>query len=143
MSFPGSASGKEPTCQRRRCNRHRFDHWARKTPGGGHGDPRQHSCQDNPADRGAWQAEARRVTKSWTWLKPLSTQACTHTCGILAPPSGTELAPLHWKVESNHWTTREVPLQETSRWKPKQSSWGATGNSFDRESQGVSVCLCT
>ena len=30
--FPGGASGKEPTCQCRRCNRHGFDPWARKDP---------------------------------------------------------------------------------------------------------------
>ena len=31
-SFPGGASGKEPTCQCRRCKRHGFDPWARKDP---------------------------------------------------------------------------------------------------------------
>ena len=30
--IPGGASGKEPTCQCRRCNRHRFDPWGRKMP---------------------------------------------------------------------------------------------------------------
>ena len=30
--FPGGASGKEPTSQSRRCARHRFDAWVRKTP---------------------------------------------------------------------------------------------------------------
>ena len=27
-----------------------------RTPGGGHGNPLQYSCQENPMDRGAWQA---------------------------------------------------------------------------------------
>ena len=40
--------------------------------GGGHGNPLQYSCLENPMDRGAWQAEVHRVTKSQTWLKPLS-----------------------------------------------------------------------
>ena len=31
VSFPGGASGKEPTCQCRRPKRHRFDLWVRKT----------------------------------------------------------------------------------------------------------------
>ena len=30
MSFPGGASGKEPACQCRRCNRRRFDPWVGK-----------------------------------------------------------------------------------------------------------------
>ena len=30
MVFPGDASGKEPTCQCRRCKRHRFYPWVRK-----------------------------------------------------------------------------------------------------------------
>ena len=35
-------------------------------PGGGHGNPLQHSCPENPIDRGAWQATVCGVTKSWT-----------------------------------------------------------------------------
>ena len=27
-----------------------------RSPGGGHGDPLQYSCLENPMDRGAWQA---------------------------------------------------------------------------------------
>ena len=42
-----------------------------RSPGEENGNPLQYSCQDNPTDRGAWQATVRRVTKSWTWLKRL------------------------------------------------------------------------
>jgi len=35
-------------------------------PGGGHGNPFQYSCSENPTDRGAWWATVYRVTKSWT-----------------------------------------------------------------------------
>ena len=35
-------------------------------PGGGHGNPLQHSCLENPIDRGAWQATVHGVTKSQT-----------------------------------------------------------------------------
>ena len=35
-------------------------------PGGGHGNPRQYSCLENPMDRGAWQATVHRVVKSQT-----------------------------------------------------------------------------
>ena len=35
-------------------------------PEGGHGNPFQYSCLDNPTDREAWQAAVHRVAKSWT-----------------------------------------------------------------------------
>ena len=35
-------------------------------PGGGHGNPLQYSCLENPMDRGAWQATVRKVAKSQT-----------------------------------------------------------------------------
>ena len=35
-----------------------------RSPGGGHGNPLQHSCLENPIDRGAWQATVDRVAKS-------------------------------------------------------------------------------
>ena len=37
--------------------------WER-SPGGGHGNPLQYSCLENPTDRGAWRAIVHRVTKS-------------------------------------------------------------------------------
>ena len=36
---------------------------------GGHSNPLQYSCLENPMDRAAWLAKARRVTQSQTWLK--------------------------------------------------------------------------
>ena len=33
-------------------------------PGGGNGNPLQHSCLGNPMDRGAWWATGHRVSKS-------------------------------------------------------------------------------
>ena len=35
-----------------------------RSPGGGHGNPLQYSCLENPMDRGAWQATVPGVTKS-------------------------------------------------------------------------------
>ena len=46
-----------------------------RSPGGGHGNPLQYSCLENPMDRGAWQATVHRVAKSQTGLKQLSTLA--------------------------------------------------------------------
>ena len=39
------------------------------SPGEGHGIPLQYSCLENLLDRGAWQAAAHSVAKSWTGLK--------------------------------------------------------------------------
>ena len=39
-----------------------------KSPRGGHDNSLQYSCQENPTDRGAWQATVHGVTKSQTWL---------------------------------------------------------------------------
>ena len=46
-----------------------------RSPGGGHGDPLQYSCPENPNYRGAWQTTVQRVTKSQTRLKQLSMHA--------------------------------------------------------------------
>ena len=43
-----------------------------RSPGGGHGNPLQYSCLENPMDRGAWRATVHGVAKSWTRLKGLS-----------------------------------------------------------------------
>ena len=43
------------------------------SPGGGHGNPLQDSCLENPMNRGAWCATVHRVAKSWIQLKRLST----------------------------------------------------------------------
>ena len=36
------------------------------SPGGGHGNPLQASCLENPMDRGAWWATVHGVSKRWT-----------------------------------------------------------------------------
>ena len=36
-----------------------------RSPGGGHGNPLQCSCLENPLDRGAWRAIVHRVARSW------------------------------------------------------------------------------
>ena len=51
-----------------------------RAPGGGHGNPLQYSCLENPMDRGAWWTVIHRVTKSQTWLKLLSIQAHIYKC---------------------------------------------------------------
>ena len=43
-----------------------------RSPGGGHGNPLQYFCLENPMDIGTWQATVHRVIKSQTQLKQLS-----------------------------------------------------------------------
>ena len=47
---PGSISGSE------------------RSPGGGHGNPLEYSCLENPVDREAWRATVHGVTKNRTQL---------------------------------------------------------------------------
>ena len=47
----------------------------RSPRGGGLGNSLQHSCLENPVDRGAWQATVCGAAESHTGLKPLSTHA--------------------------------------------------------------------
>ena len=45
-----------------------------RPPGGGHGNPLQYSCLENPMDRGIWWATVHSVAKSQTQLKRLNMQ---------------------------------------------------------------------
>ena len=40
-----------------------------RSPGGGHGNPFQYFCLENPMDKEAWWATVHRVAQSWTRLK--------------------------------------------------------------------------
>ena len=53
MSFPAGASGKESTCQCRRCQRRGFNPWVRKISLVGNGNLLQYSSLENSIDRGA------------------------------------------------------------------------------------------
>ena len=44
-----------------------------RSPGGGHRNPLQYSCLENPMDRGAWRATVHSVAQNQTRLKRLST----------------------------------------------------------------------
>ena len=61
LGFPGSSDGKESTC-----NAGDLDSipGLGRSPGGGHGNPLQYSCLENPMDRGAWWATVHRAAES-------------------------------------------------------------------------------
>ena len=62
-------------------------------PGGGHGDPLQYSCLDNPMGRGTWWVMVQRVAKGQTQLKWFKRHTCfngiiqKHTSNYLTPNS--------------------------------------------------------
>ena len=62
--FTGHSSGKEPACQAGDVKDAGSIPGWRGSPGGGHGNPLQYSCLQNPMDRGAWRATVHRVAKS-------------------------------------------------------------------------------
>ena len=53
MGFPGSSAGKESACN---AGDPSSIPELERSPGGGHGNPHQYSCLENPMDRGAWPA---------------------------------------------------------------------------------------
>ena len=72
MGFPGGAGVKNPPANAGDIRDADSIPGLGRTPGGGHGNPLQYSCLENPNDRRFWQATVHRVAKSWTRLK----QAC-------------------------------------------------------------------
>ena len=63
MGFPGGANGGAPA----NAGRDRRDTGlipvSGRSPGGGHGNPLQYSCLENPMDRRGWQATVYGVTE--------------------------------------------------------------------------------
>ena len=67
-----------------------------RSPGGGHGNPLQCSCLENPMDSGAWRAMVHRVTKKRSQLTWLNAQACTEEAlQGLGPPASPGMSCTH------------------------------------------------
>ena len=105
--FPDGASGKEPPCQCRRCNRHEFNPLLGRCPGGGHG---THS--NILAWRIPWTEEpgglesigSQRVRHVWSDL------ACTHW--LVASGSLKERLGLKKRHEWKYFAENSVKLGE-------------------------------
>ena len=83
MGFPGGSDSKESACNARDTgDMGLIPGWGR-SPGGGHGNPLQRSCLENPMDRGSWRAMVHGVTKSRTQLG-----SYVHTHSSLRKPGG-------------------------------------------------------
>ena len=59
--FPGGLDGKESACNSEDLG---SIPGLGRSPGGGHGNPLQYSCLENPMDRGAWRATVHSVAES-------------------------------------------------------------------------------
>ena len=87
------------------CRRPVFDPWAGKIPGEGNRNSLQFSWVENSMDRGAWQATADGVAKSWT--QPRDSHIHIHACmnkscklyfkkSFLASVSSSLMSLEHW-----------------------------------------------
>ena len=66
-----------------------------RSPGGGHGNPLQYSCLENPMDRGAWRATVHRVAKSQTRLSDFT---FTLHFPALEKEMATHSSVLAWRI---------------------------------------------
>jgi len=73
-----------------------------RSPGGGHGNPLQYSCLENPMGREAWRVTVQRATKNWTWLKRLSTHTLSSLASLIFHPSISSLTSLLLPTGSHH-----------------------------------------
>ena len=103
-------SGKEQACQCRRHKSHGLILGSERSPGRGNGNLLLYSYLKNSMDRGAWQATAHRVTKSWTRL---NNWANTHT--YTRKKKKAVFSVLHRIHEVIHWIggclAWELPLR--------------------------------
>ena len=80
----------------------------RRSSGGGHGNPLQYSCLENPMDKGAWWATVHRVSESDT------TEAHMHTHTLQGhTESSTSFQPAEVKVKVL-WTFQTPSTLEAS-----------------------------
>ena len=75
---------------------------SRSSLGGGHGNPLQYSCLENPMDSGGWWAAVHGVAKSLTWMKRLSMHAGMPAC-------------IQTRTIATRWSRQEVMSSCTRR----------------------------
>ena len=77
--IPGGSGGKESTCNAGDAEDMGYIPGSGRSPWGGHGNPLQYSCLENPMVREAWWATVHRAAKNQTWLKQLGRHTTEHT----------------------------------------------------------------
>ena len=79
LDFPGGSDGIESACNVGDLS---SIPGSGRSPGGGHGNPHQYSCLENPMDRGARWATVHGVAKSRTRLNDLACTQFRVGCGL-------------------------------------------------------------
>ena len=74
--FPGGSDGKESACNAGDLG---SIPGSGRPPGGGHGNPLQYACLENPMDRGALRVPVHAVAKSWTRLSSTAQHSTFYT----------------------------------------------------------------
>ena len=75
--FANGSVDKEPACNAGDTGDEGLIPVSGRSPGGGHSNPLQYSCLENPVNKGDWWATVHRVAKSRTRLKWLSMLVCS------------------------------------------------------------------
>ena len=76
------------------------------SPRGGHGNPLQYSCLENPKNRGAWWATVHGVTES-DMMEVTNTFILMQN--LVSWPGIKPQTPALGAQSLSHWTTRDVP----------------------------------
>ena len=77
MGFPGGANGKKSACSAGDLG---LTPGLGRSPGKGNDNPLQHSCLENPMDKGAWWATVHRIAESETAERlTLSLHSCIYS----------------------------------------------------------------
>ena len=85
LGFSGGSVGKESGCNAGDAEDTSLIPRSGRSPGGGHGNPLQYSCLENPMDRGAWWVTVHGVAKRQTRLKQLRSHI--HSAFLIMPES--------------------------------------------------------
>ena len=106
--FPGGSTGKESACNVGEVG---SIPGLRRSPGGGHSNPLQYSCLENPMDREAWRAAVHGVCKESDMTK-----ATKHSTGTKSPTQVEDANfRLCWRFLEHHPMTSPPTNQSRTR----------------------------
>ena len=110
--FPGGSVGKESTCSAGDTGDAGSTPGSGRSPEGGHGNPLQYSCLDNPMDRGALQAIAHSRYSRAT----AQHMADLHCCSVIVVIWSHHFMANRWGDSGNSVRLYLFGLQDHCRW---------------------------